>query len=70
MGKFKYLLRRITKLDYKNMLKIAKKISKKTDKNFVFILVDIAICGIKYQAGYYDYQEFEFYNLNNKERKI
>ena len=26
-------------------------------------------CGFKYQAGYYDYQEFEFYNLNNKQRK-
>ena len=29
----------------------------------------MVICGIKYQAGYYDYQEFEFYNLNSKERK-
>ena len=26
-------------------------------------------CGFKYQAGYYDYQEFEFYNLNKEQRK-
>ena len=51
------------------MFKIAKAISKKTNKNYFLIVLDIIRCGIKYQAGYYDYQEFEFYNLNNKERK-
>ena len=69
MGKFKYLVKRIIQLDYKNMIKIAKKISKKINKNVLFILIDMVICGIKYQAGYYDYQEFEFYNLNKEERK-
>lgn len=70
MRKFKYLIKRIIHLDYKNMFKIAKKISKKINKNYLVILVDMVICGIKYQAGYYDYQEFEFYNLNNKEREL
>lgn len=68
MGKVKYLINRIIKLDYKNMFNIAKKIAKKTKKNYFLILIDMAICGVKYQAGYYDYQEFEFYNLNSKER--
>ena len=56
-------------LDYKNMFRIAKKISKKTGKNYIGILFDMVRCGLKYQAGYYDYQEFEFYNLNKEERK-
>ncbi len=51
------------------MLKIAKSISKKTGKNRFLLILDIIYCGIRYQAGYYDYQEFEFYNLNKKERK-
>ena len=51
------------------MIKIAKAISKKTKKNTLFILIDMIKCGFKYQAGYYDYQEFEFYNLNSEERK-
>jgi len=51
------------------MLKIAKSISKKTGKNRFLLLLDIIYCGLFYQAGYYDYQEFEFYNLKNKERK-
>ncbi len=69
MGKAKYLFSRIIKMDYKSMFRIAKSISKKTNKNIVFILLDMINCGLKYQAGYYDYQEFEFYNLNKEQRK-
>ncbi len=69
MGRIKYLFKRIIKLDYKNMVKIAKAISKKTNKNFFAILIDMIKCGLKYQAGYYDYQEFEFYNLTEEQRK-
>ncbi len=69
MGKIKYLCNRIMKLDYKNMLKIAKSISKRTGHNYIFILTDMVRCGFAYQAGYYDYQEFEFYNLNKEQRK-
>jgi len=69
MRKIIYLFKRILRLDYKNMLKIAKQISKKIGKNRFIILLDIIYCGFAYQAGYYDYQEFEFYNLNKDERK-
>lgn len=69
MGKVKYLFKRILKLDYSNMIKIAKTVSKKTNKSLLFILFDMTICGLKYQAGYYDYQEFEFYNLNKEQRE-
>ena len=51
------------------MLTIAKKVSKKAKKPFIVIFIDMIYCGFKYQAGYYDYQEFEFYALNRKERK-
>ena len=69
MGKIKYLFKRIIQMDYKNMLNIAKKISKKTHKSYILIVLDMIKCGFKYQAGYYDYQEFEFYNLDSKQRK-
>lgn len=69
MHKIKYLIQRILKLDYANMFKIAKAISKKTGTPRFFILLDMIYCGFAYQAGYYDYQEFEFYHLNRKERK-
>lgn len=69
MQRVKYIIKRIVQLDYKNMFKIANKLSKKTGKNAVVLLLDIVWCGLVYQAGYYDYQEFEFYNLNSKQRK-
>ena len=69
MKKIKFLIRCIINLDYKNMIKIAKKISKKSRKPFLIIFFDMIYCGLKYGAGYYDYQEFEFYLLNRKERK-
>ena len=56
-------------MDYKNMFKIAKKISKKAHKLRLFIIIDMFYCGLAYGSGYYDYQEFEFYLLSRKERK-
>lgn len=69
MRKFIYLFKRIVQLDYRNMFRIAKNISKKTNKSRISIVIDMIKCGLKYQAGYYDYQEFEFYNLNKEQRK-
>lgn len=62
------MLARVLKMNYINMFKIAKSVSKKADKSFVYIVKDMIHCGMKYQAGYYDYQEFEFYNIDEDKR--
>lgn len=69
MNRIKYLFKRIMAMDYKRMFSVAKDVSKKSHKMYVYILCDIIICGIKYGAGYLDYQLFEMYNLNAKQRK-
>ena len=69
MRKIKFLINAIIHMDYKNMFKVIKQIKKKTKKNSLVLFVDIVYCGLKYQAGYYDYQEFEFYLLTKKERE-
>lgn len=69
MNKLKFLLKRLGKLNFSNMINTAKKISKKTHKFFLFVLIDMIYCGLKYQAGYNDYLEFEFYLLNSKQRQ-
>lgn len=53
----------------KSIFNIVGKIHKKTHKLRIYLLFDIVFCSIKYGSGPYDYQEFEFYNLNSKERK-
>lgn len=65
----KYILKKISGFNVKKMLDTVKVVSKKQNKNKVYILLDIIYCMFKYQAGYNDYLEFEFYLLNNKERK-
>lgn len=69
MKKIKYLFRCIKRLDVKNMFVIINNVSKKSKKNKLWIFIDVIYCGLVYGAGYYDYQEFEFYLLSNKERK-
>lgn len=68
MGKVSYVLKRLTKMNFKSMFEHINQIHKKTKKNKVFILFDMGICALKYGAGYMDYDLFEMYNLTMKER--
>lgn len=65
----KYLLNRIFKMNFKKMFTTINKIHNKTNKNRLFLFLDIVYCGLKYQSGYMDYYLLEFYNLKNKDRK-
>ena len=67
MEKYKFLFESIRNTSLTNLIKIIKKIKKKKKKKFV--LFDIINCSIKYQAAFYDYLEFEFYLLNDEQRK-
>lgn len=69
MEKMIYLVKRIKNMSYKKMFQVAKKVSQKTNQNYMRVLLDIIWCGLKYQAGYNDYLEFEFYLLSKEERK-
>lgn len=69
MARIKYLLSRIVQLDYKSMFEVAGDVSKKSGKSFLGTCVDMTKCGLRYQAGYNDYREFEFYNLTPEQRE-
>ena len=69
MGKAKYLIKRILKMNYKQFFDTIDTVHAKTNKNKLGIFIDILNCGIKYQAGYIDYNLFEMYNLTKEERK-
>ena len=62
-------MKRFVSLNWQNMFQISKKIAKKTHRSTFVIFCDIIFCAILYGTGYMDYFEFEFYLLNNKERK-
>lgn len=68
MASIKYLIKRLSKMDYGNMIKKINSIHKKTGKGRIYIFNDMRKCAVKYGAGYSDYDLFEMYNLSDKER--
>ncbi|WZU02742.1 hypothetical protein MGH68_07575 [Erysipelothrix sp. D19-032] len=50
MKKFKYMIRRITKMNHKAMYETTKEVHRRTGKNTLLILIDIIKTGLKYQV--------------------
>ncbi len=69
MNKIKYLFKRVLRMNYKNFFLTIKEIKNKNHKSKITIFFDIIYCGIKYQAGYIDYNLFEMYKMDKFERK-
>jgi Sugar-transfer associated ATP-grasp len=65
----KYFLERLARLDLKNMVRIAGKISAEYRVPRILILADMVICSVVLYAGYYDYHEWDFNLMNWRERK-
>jgi len=68
MGNIKYILSRLSKMDYKAMLAKVNTVHKKTNKSRISIFLDMTECAKKYGAGYMDYDLFEMYNLTDEQR--
>ena len=69
MRKIIYIIKRIFGMDFSSMFKTAKKVSVSNNTSFLYVLFDIIYCGLKYMAGYVDYEVFDFYNLTKKQRE-
>ena len=68
MNNIKYILIRLTKMNYKAMLNKVNEVHKKTGTSRFLIFLDMAKCARKYGAGYMDYDLFEMYNLTDAQR--
>ena len=55
-----YLLNKIVHIDKKAMNRAVDLVAEKSGKNKLAIFLDMVYCGLRYQAGYNDYVEFEF----------
>ena len=68
MGNIKYILSRLSKMDYKAMINKVNTVHKKTNKNRISIFFDMTKCAKRYGAGYMDYDLFEMYKLTDEQR--
>lgn len=67
--RIRYYLKRLRALNGRNMVRMAQQISGESGKPTIFILVDMMWCSVRYEAGYFDYHEFEYHLLNHRQRK-
>ena len=63
-----YLVKRIVKMNYSAFFEKLTSLHVKTGKSRLYLIWDIFKCGVKYGAGYMDYDLFEMYNLTPSER--
>jgi len=66
--RIRHYVSRLISLDVSNMLVVARAVSKRSRTPVILILLDMVWCSLVYQAGYLDYEEFEFTMLSRAER--
>lgn len=69
MKKFLYVMRCIKEMNFKNMLERVDKVHQKSKKPKIVIFLDMVWCGLRYGAGYRDYELNAWWTLNRKQRK-
>lgn len=69
MNRIRHYLSRVKSLDVRNMLVVAAAVAQESGSVRPLILLDMVFCSVVYQAGYLDYQEFEFWSLRPRERR-
>ena len=69
MKRIRHYVSRLVSLDVSNMLSVARAISHRSRTPVILILLDMVWCSLVYQAGYLDYEEFEFTVLSRAERR-
>lgn len=69
MKRLRYYLSRLAGLDVKNYWRVAGVVGREARRPRLWILLDMAWSSVVYQAGYLDYQEFEFFLLSAAERR-
>lgn len=68
MGKIKYLAERILSMNYISMFRTVGMIHRKTGRSRIWLFADMVQCGLRYGAGYKDYELCEYYNLTDTQR--
>ncbi len=69
MSRLKFLFQRLVRMDYKAMWKTTKLLKERSGKNRLWLLIDMLICAVRYNAGYVDYKIAQFYRLDDAQRR-
>ncbi len=64
-----YWTKRLRTLRLRTILDTAKRVAEVSGKPVSIVLADMAWCTLRYESGYADYEEYEYYNLDRRERR-
>lgn len=67
--RLKYWTRRLRTMRVRNIFDTAKRVREVSGKPTPLILADMVWCTLRYESGYADYEEYEYFNLNGRERR-
>lgn len=68
MPGIRYLARVASGVSFQKLNHILDLVHEKSGQNRVYTFFDVLWCAARYGAGYYDYMQFGFYNMNGKQR--
>ena len=69
MNKIQYLLYCVRNMDFSNMFAVIRDVAVVSHRPRAFVAGDMIWCALRYQAGYHDYQEFDFWHLSRAQRQ-
>lgn len=67
--RLRYWFGRLRGLKLSRITDTAKRVRGVTGRPLPLILADMAWCTVRYESGYADYEEYEYFNLNGRERR-
>lgn len=68
MINIKFLIKKLGSVNYSAFMKSAGRVSKLTGTPRIVVFKDIMSCVMKHGSGYVDYEAYEMYNMDEKER--
>ena len=69
MSKIVFFFKRLARLDLKRFRETLRMIRRQTGRSTPFLLADLLVCGIRYNAGYMDYMIARMDRLSHAQRK-
>ena len=69
MNRIQYLLHCVKHLDFQRFRDSIRDTANVSHRPSALIVGDMIWCGLRYQAGYNDYREFDFWNLSGRQRR-
>jgi len=69
MNKIQYMMYCVRNMDFTNMRNVVRDVAAVSRRPRAVIAGDMLWCALRYQAGYHDYQEFDFWHLSRAQRR-